>query len=123
MAQLATDLLMRIASDQEFSALFLKGQVAIDELDEEETFRFDTILYTIFESWETAFSQRQRGALAEEDWKKWDAVIGMHMADPGSQAFWKKAASNFSQSFQDHISSVTPSSTYDFGRPKLRARR
>ena len=37
-------------------------EIASDELDELETMRFDMMMYAIFESWESYFSQWKRGA-------------------------------------------------------------
>ena len=119
MAQITTDLMLRIASDKELSIIFRKGQISIDELDIDETFRFDSLLYGIFESLEATFSHWQRGALADADWSKWETIIGMYMTQSGTQAFWKKSAANFSEPFRNYVNAIEPTPTYSFENVKL----
>ena len=119
MAQMTTNLMLEIASDKELSVIFRKGQISIDDLDADETFRFDSLLYAVFESLEATFSNWRRGALTDEDWSKWETIVGMYMAQSGTQAFWKKAESNFSESFRNFVNTVEPTSSYSFENVKL----
>ena len=114
MAQRTTDILMQITTDKELTLLFQKGMVAIDSLDESELFRFDMVMYAIFESIETTFSQWQRGAVPDEDWAKRAKELGNYMTRPGPRSFWEKSSANFTESFRNIVDKGEFVATYDF---------
>ena len=105
-AQLTTDILVRIASDAELASIFRRGQNDPESLDDDEAFRFDVLLYTIFDHWETMHSQIQRSTFAEEDWAKYETIIGFYMAQPGAQRFWESFAGSFTKTFQAYVENV-----------------
>ena len=103
-AQLTTDILVATASDAELASIFRRGQIDPDSLSDDEGFRFDLLLYAVFDQWETMFSQVQRGAMSKEDWVKYEtAIVGMYLAQPGAQRFWETASDIYSASFREFI--------------------
>jgi hypothetical protein len=107
-AQLTTDVLVPIASDAELASILRRGQIDPDSLSDDEGFRFDVLLYSIFDQWETMYSQVLRGAMSEEDWEKYDrSIIGIYLAQPGTQRFWETAADMYSTSFREYIDQVS----------------
>ena len=107
-AQLTTNVLLQIASDAELASIFRRGQNDPDSLSDDEKFRFDLLLYTIFDHWEAMYSQTKRGALTEEDWEKYDtAIIGSYLAQPGAQRFWETVSDMYSASFREYIDQVS----------------
>ena len=105
-AQLTTDVLLQIASNAELASIFRRGQNDPASLDDDEGLRFDVLLYTIFDHWETMYSQIRRSALSEEDWAKYDTIIGFYMAQPGAQKFWVSFSASFTESFQNYVNQV-----------------
>ena len=105
-AQLTTDVLGRIASDAELASIFRRGQIDPDSLSDDEAFRLDLLLYTIFDHWETMHSQIKRSTFAEEDFAKYETIIGFYMAQPGAQRFWESFSGSFTKSFQAYVDSV-----------------
>jgi len=107
-AQLTTDILVATTSDAELASILRRGQNDPDSLSDDEGFRFDILLYAIFDQWETMFSQLQRGAFSEEDWEKYDTtIIGMYFAQPGTQRFWETASDAYSTSFREYVDQVS----------------
>ena len=107
-AQLTTDVLVPIASDAELASILRRGQIDPDSLNDDEGFRFDVLLYVIFDQWETMYSQVQRGAMSKEDWAKYDTtIIGMYLAQPGTKRFWETASNMYSASFREYVDQVS----------------
>ncbi len=107
-AQLTTDILVATTSDAELASILRRGQNDPDSLNDDEGFRFDVLLYAIFDQWETMFSQVQRGAMSKEDWAKYDnSIIGGYLAQPGSQRFWQTASDMYSASFREYVDQVS----------------
>ena len=110
-AQLTTDVLVPIATDAETASIFRRGQMDPDSLSEDEGFRFDVLLYAIFDQWETMFSQVQRGAMSKDDWAKYEnSIIGAYLAQPGSKRFWETASDMYSVSFREYVDQVSSKS-------------
>ena len=108
------DLLLRIALDQPTYTLFYAGIHDPDSLEEEQRFRFHMLFYTIFDQWETIFSNWRRGRVSQEDWDKWEAVIANYLTMPGVQVFWSRLSVQFTASFRDYINALEPDSNYTF---------
>jgi hypothetical protein len=107
-ANLTTGILVPIACDAEVASIFRRGQMDPDSLTDDEGFRFDVLLYAIFDQWETMFSQVQRGAMSEEDWAKYEnSIIGGYLAQPGSQRFWETASDMYSVPFREYVDQVS----------------
>ena len=107
-AGLTTGILVPIACDAEVASIFRRGQMDPDSLSDDEGFRFDVLLYSIFDQWETMFSQVQRGAMSKEDWAKYEnSIIGVYLAQPGSQRFWEKTSDMYSASFREYVDQVS----------------
>ena len=114
MAQRSTDIMMQITTDKELTVLIQKGMVDVEGLDETELFRFDMVMYALFDSIEATFSQWQRGAVTDEDWTKRAKELGNYMARPGPRSFWDKSSGNFTESFRHLVDEGEFSATYDF---------
>jgi hypothetical protein len=99
------DVLTSISHDAESSKLYFTGLMNPDALDEDGVFRFDMMLYAVFESHESAFAQWKRGVLTDSDWEKWKWIIGNYMAAPGVQRAWlaRGLKPALSQAYQDYI--------------------
>jgi hypothetical protein len=106
MANLTTTTLLAVASDAELASLFRRGQIDPALLDDDEAFRFDTLLYSIFDHWETFYSHWRLGALSDDDWEKWASVIGFYMSQKGAQEFWRKFSENYSTSFREYVNGI-----------------
>ncbi len=106
MANYNTQTLLAVAGDAELASIFRRGQVDPSLLDDDEAFRFDVLLYAIFDHWETFHSHWRLGALSADDWEKWETIIGFYMAQKGAQNFWEKFSQNYSSSFRDYVNSV-----------------
>ena len=52
------------------------------------------------------YSQVRRGALSEEDWAKYDTIIGFYMAQVGSQKFWESMSESFAKPFEEYVNQV-----------------
>ena len=114
MAKLTIDILMRMASNPSMLTLLRKGQVEPSSLDAEESFRFDTILFSILESWETTFAQWKRGALTNEDWVKWEVIIASYFSQSGTQEFWSRSSAQFGQTFRSYVEDLQPKEAYSW---------
>ncbi len=106
MANYTTQTLLAVATDAELASIFRRGQVEPSLLDDDEAFRFDLLLYAIFDQWETFHSHWRLGALSKDDWEKWKTIIGFYLAQKGTQNFWEKFSQNYSSSFRDYVNSV-----------------
>ena len=93
------DLLVSVSRDSETSRLVRRGMFEPEALDADDTFRFDLVIAALFHNFETAYAQRRRSALAEEDWAKWAVLIKQYMAQPGVQAYWSRSAEGFNPGF------------------------
>ena len=118
MAKLTTDILLRVAENSELASIFRRGQNNIENLSEDEALQFICLLYSIFESWETAFSQLKRGTMSDQDWKKWDVIIGQYMSQPGTKFFWETFSNRFDSSFAQHLNSISPMDNDVWSNPK-----
>jgi hypothetical protein len=118
MSKSTIDILMRIACDPKMVSFFRLGMTTADELDEDQTLQFDLLMYAIFDSWETTFAQWKRGAMTDEDWTKWEAIIGNYMAHAGAQAFWGRVHKQFNPRFQTYIDGLAHHHNYDWAAPK-----
>ena len=85
-----------------------------ESLDADDTLRFDMLIFALFQHFETAFAQRSRGALSEEDWAKWAVIIKQYMAQPGVQAFWLRDAEAFTPSFRRHVEDLGSHEIYSY---------
>jgi len=83
-------------------------------LDADETFRFDMVLHALFQNFETAFAQRSRNALTEEDWAKWSVHLKQYNAQPGVQAFWSRSAEAFNPAFRRYVESLGSREIYSY---------
>jgi hypothetical protein len=106
MANLTTQVLLKIASDPDLASVFRRGQADPSLLDDDEAFRFDTLLYAIFDHWETFYSHWRLGALSNDDWEKWESVIGFYMSQKGAQKFWESFSQNYSVPFRDFVNGI-----------------
>lgn len=116
-----SDVMMRIAADPETTELYGQGLMNPADLTDSETRRFDMLMYATFESFESAYSQWQRGVLAGEDWHKWKSTIGTYMSQPGCQSFWVRASGNFTPSFIEYVETVERNENYSWKDPKARS--
>lgn len=101
-----TQTLLTVASDPELASIFRRGQANPSLLDDDEAFRFDLLLYAIFDHWETFHSHWKLGALSTDDWEKWETIIGFYMAQEGAQRFWENFSHNYSSSFREYVDNV-----------------
>lgn len=56
--------------------------------------------------------------MTDEDWTKWESIIGNYMAHPGAQAFWRRLHQQFNPRFQAYISELAHDLNYDWAAPK-----
>ena len=108
MANHVTETLLLVASDGELASIFMKGQSDPASMSDEEAFRFDTLLYTIFDHWETFHSHWKLGAITDDDWEKWESIIAMYMSQKGASIFWENWSQNYSSTFREFVDSVKP---------------
>ena len=118
MARMTTDILLRVSENPDLASIFRRGQESIESLTDDEALRFTTLLYSIFESWETTFSQWQRGRLTNDDWSKWEIIIGQYMSQPGTRFFWESFYTRFDKSFAEYVNSVEPLENEVWVNPK-----
>ncbi len=114
MGKSTTDVLMRVASDDKLLDAYLIGMSNPGKLDSKETMRFDMVIYSIFETWETTFSQWKRGTLTDSDWAKWERIIQNYFSTEGINEFWQRLSVQFSDEFQDYINDLDFVANYDF---------
>ena len=109
-----SDVMMRLAADPEVSELYGRGIMSPADLTGDERRRFDMLMYATFECFESAFSQWQRGTLADDDWHKWQSTIGNFLSQPGCQDFWERASGNFTPSFIQYAEKVEINENYSW---------
>ena len=108
------DLLVNVSRDSETSKLVRRGMFEPEALDADDTFRFDLVIAALFHNFETAYAQRRRSALAEEDWAKWAVLIKQYMAQPGVQAYWSRSAEGFNPVFRRHVEDLGTHEIYSY---------
>ena len=114
------DIMLGVSADPELSELYGKGLMDPENLSDNETRRFDMVMYATFECFESAFSNWQRGVLTDDDWFKWESTIGTYMSQPGSHSFWDRASQNFNPAFITHVKQVKPNENYVWKDPQFR---
>ena len=113
-SQAFADLLSNMSRDSETSKLLRRGFFDPDSLSADDTFRFDMTIAALFQNFETAFAQRSRSALTEEDWVKWTVLIKQYMAQPGVQAFWSRSAEAYTPAFRRHVEDLGSHEIYGY---------
>ena len=108
------DLLVDVSRDSETSKICRRGMFDPESLDADDTFRFDLVIHALYQNFETAFAQRSRDALTEEDWVKWEVILKQYNAQPGVQAFWSRSAEAFNPSFRRYVESLGSHEIYSY---------
>jgi len=117
-----SDVLMRVAANPETSELYGRGIMNPAALSDDETRRFDMLMYATFECFESAYSQWTRNVLHDEDWHKWKSTIGNFMSQPGCQSFWARASRNFNPSFIEYVEAAETNENYSWRLPEAEYR-
>lgn len=107
-------LMLQIALDEPTYRLFRAGVKDPNSLQEDQQFRFNMILYSIFDQWETIHGNWRRGRMPDEDWEKWDAIIANYLMEEGVQRFWSELSQQFTSAFRAYIDGLEPSRNYEF---------
>ena len=100
------DILLANSSDPETAKFFFTGLMNPDALATADlAFRFDMMIYAVFESYEAAFTQWKRGVLSDADWQKWSGIIANYMEAPGVQKAWSSRGLKdaLTPAFQDYV--------------------
>jgi hypothetical protein len=100
------DILLANSSDPETAKFFFTGLMNPDALATADlAFRFDMMIYAVFESYEAAFAQWNRGVLSDADWQKWSRIIANYMKAPGVQKAWSSRGLKdaLTPAFQDYV--------------------
>ncbi len=113
-SQAFADLLANMGRDSETSKICRRGMFDPESLDADDTFRFDLLLHSLFQNFETAFAQRSRNALTEEDWAKWAVILKQYNAQPGVKAFWARGGEAFNPSFRRYVESLGSHEIYSY---------
>ena len=116
-----SDVMMRVASDPDVAELYDRGIMTPENLNGDETRRFDKFMYATFECFESAYSQWQRGILADDDWHKWRSTIGNFMSQPGCKDFWVRASRNFTPAFLEYVEQVETNENYSWTSTGMKA--
>ena len=113
------DLLHHVSRDAEIASFTRRGIVEPESLNDDETFRFDCLAMAIFQNFEVAYTQWQRGVLTEDDWEKWVVLIKQYMAQPGFQQHWSRGAFAYNQAFRRYVEQLGPEEIYKYtyGKP------
>ena len=113
-SQAFANLLVSVGTDSETSKICRRGFFDPESLDADDTFRFDLVIHSMFQNFETAFAQRSRNTLTEEDWVKWAVILKQYNAQKGVQAFWSRSAEAFNPSFRRYVESLGSNEIYSY---------
>jgi hypothetical protein len=85
--------------------LMLKARDNREELDSEETLRFESLATRIFGMYETTFYHQQQGLLDEKFWRVYDSYYRDNLVGEGFQEFWRSHRSWFHEDFRKYVDS------------------
>ncbi len=97
------DLQVALFKDNETALTFQTGLANPDGLGE-SAWRFELMIYAVFENFDAAFAQWKRGVFSDEDWEKMRITIGQMIGQSGAQRSWEAGLKRLmSQPFQDYV--------------------
>lgn len=96
---MSADYAIAVAQDEKLMALYLKGLLDFDALDELERARFSFLLGHMFGQIESNLLMYQEGFMSEERSEAQRHHLRVHIAAPGVRTWWKQYSFYFTPTF------------------------
>lgn len=104
LSESVSDRVLRLAESSELHEVYMRGMRG-DQLSEQETQRFGTIMLSLIRLSSNAFVQYRSGMLTEDQWQGFRVMPVTLLSSPGGRAFWLRGRTAFGEEFAAYIDS------------------
>ncbi len=98
----------QIGGNPEVAQLFLRGLGRPDELDSEQSFRFQLFMSHFFSQQDTAWKEVRLGTMSERELSESVDRSRPFLESPGGRAWWQAHSRIFSMEFRQYFESTVP---------------
>ena len=89
-----------LASNGELADIFNRGIVDLQSLDATEQVRFTFVITRILRTWHEQYFQWREGAMDDEFWHTWEALLSDAVQYAGLQEIWSRRRHQYTENFQ-----------------------
>ena len=106
-ARSATETQNVFAQSNDAARIFRIGSRELEELNEDERLRFDSMLLSIFAWYEDAFFQYQQSMIDREVWEGRQRGLLGQLKRPGTASWWTRRSGFFANSFASYVDQLS----------------
>jgi hypothetical protein len=97
------DYIAMVVQSPELSRILRIGSQDLSQLNEDEQYRFNLIMYYLFSAGENFYYQHRQGALDAEQWERWCGTLRNYFTQPGIRAWFAASPIRFAANFAEFL--------------------
>ena len=94
-----------ITQEEELANIYQMGLKELNQLNKNQVTRFNKIIASYFNLYESLYYQYENHLLDEELWMGWCRYMRSQLEAPGIKSWWQSKSHLFNRSFRDYVSS------------------
>jgi len=92
-----------LVSNRDVADVFHRGMFDFQSLDRTEQLQFTFAITRALRTWHEHYFQWREGAMDDEFWQSWAAILSDAMQYPGYQEVWSRRRHHYTRDFQSFV--------------------